>query len=115
MTEKTVPGIRSRGVRYWAERRGFRVVPPSTDVQDRLAGELPIDKPAGDRADLAPWSFDRDLRPRSRSRPEGGSLVFHVFGAIAHFRAAPDRRADQGWNCRRPCEGQASGTPTPRC
>jgi DNA invertase Pin-like site-specific DNA recombinase len=28
------------------------------------------------------------------------------------FRAAPDRRADQGWNCRRPCEGQASGTPT---
>src|ERR1700681_2912325 len=48
ITEKTVPGIRSRGVRYWAERRGFWVVPPSTDVQDRLAGELPIDKPAGD-------------------------------------------------------------------
>jgi hypothetical protein len=64
MTEKTVPDIRSRGVRYWAERRGFWVAPPSTDVQDRLAGELPIDKPAGDRADLAPWSFDRDLRPQ---------------------------------------------------
>jgi len=31
MTEKTVPDIRSRGVRYW---------------------------------DLAPWSFDRDLRPQ---------------------------------------------------
>ena len=79
MTEKTVPGIRSRGVRYWAERRGFRVVPPSTDVQDRLAGELPIDKPAGDRADLAPWSFDRDLRPQlfcgdqiSEQREAGG-------------------------------------------
>jgi hypothetical protein len=28
-------------------------------VQDRLAGELAVDKPAGDRADLAPWRFDR--------------------------------------------------------
>ena len=28
-------------------------------MQDRLAGELAVDKPAGDRADLAPWSFDR--------------------------------------------------------
>jgi hypothetical protein len=27
---------------------------PSKDVQDRLAGELAIYKPAGDRADLAP-------------------------------------------------------------
>ena len=54
MTEKTVPDIRSRGVRYWAERRGFWVAPPSTDVQDRIAGELSVDKPAGDRADLAP-------------------------------------------------------------
>jgi hypothetical protein len=34
----------------------------SNDVQDRLAGELAIDKPAGDSADLAPWGFDRDLR-----------------------------------------------------
>jgi hypothetical protein len=32
-------------------------------MQDRLAAELTIQKPAGDRADLAPWSFDRDLRP----------------------------------------------------
>ena len=77
MTEKTVPGIRSRGVRYWAERRGFRVVPPSTDVQDRLAGELPIDKPAGDRADLAPWSFDRDLRPQ-RLRPRRRRAIVAV-------------------------------------
>jgi hypothetical protein len=26
-------------------------------VQDRLASELAIDKPAGNRADLAPWGF----------------------------------------------------------
>jgi hypothetical protein len=36
----------------------------STDVQDRLAGELAIDESAGDGADLAPWGFDRDLRPQ---------------------------------------------------
>jgi hypothetical protein len=67
MTEKTVPDIRSRGVRYWAERRGFWVAPPSTDVQDRLAGELPIDKPAGDRADLA----IAEASLRSTEAPEG--------------------------------------------
>jgi hypothetical protein len=33
-------------------------------VQDRLAGEFAIDKPAGDRADVAPWGFDRDLQPQ---------------------------------------------------
>jgi hypothetical protein len=31
-------------------------------VPDRLSSELVIDKPAGNRADLAPWGFDRDLR-----------------------------------------------------
>jgi hypothetical protein len=31
-------------------------------VQDRLAGELAIDKLTGDRTDLAPGGFDRDLR-----------------------------------------------------
>jgi hypothetical protein len=36
----------------------------SNDVQHRLAGKLAIDKPSRDRADLAPWSFDRDLRPQ---------------------------------------------------
>jgi hypothetical protein len=87
MTEKTVPGIRSRGVRYWAERRGFRVVPPSTDVQDRLAGELPIDKPAGDRADLAPWGLDRNLRSQlfcgdqigEQREADAGTLDAHQF------------------------------------
>jgi hypothetical protein len=33
-------------------------------VQDRLASELTIDEPAGDRPDLAPWGFDCDLRPQ---------------------------------------------------
>jgi hypothetical protein len=29
-----------------------------------LASELAIDKPAGDRANFAPWGFDRYLRPQ---------------------------------------------------
>jgi hypothetical protein len=33
-------------------------------VQHRLASELAIDKPAGDRANLAPSGFDRYLRPQ---------------------------------------------------
>jgi hypothetical protein len=33
-------------------------------VQDRLASELAIDQPTGDRADLAPWCLDRNLRPQ---------------------------------------------------
>jgi len=34
------------------------------DVQDSLVGELAIDKPVGDCADVAPCGFDRDLRPQ---------------------------------------------------
>jgi hypothetical protein len=46
---------------------------------------------------------------------EGISDRYEAVASVGAFRAAPDRRADQGWNCRRSCEGQASGTPTPRC
>jgi hypothetical protein len=35
-------------------------------VQDCLAGELAIDKLAGERADLAPWSFDSLHPPPER-------------------------------------------------
>jgi DNA invertase Pin-like site-specific DNA recombinase len=52
------------------------------------------------------------LEERIDTNSAAGELVFHVFGAIVHFGR---RRADRGWNCRRPREGQASGTPTPRC
>ena len=48
-------------------------------------------------------------------RIDTNSAAGELFMSSERFRAAPDRRADQGWNCRRPCEGQASGTPTPRC
>ena len=59
----------------------------STDVQDRLAGELAIDKPAGDCADLAPWRLDRDLRPQllcgdqigEQSEADTGPLDAHQF------------------------------------
>jgi hypothetical protein len=32
------------------------------------------------------------LEKRIDTNSAAGELVFHVFGAIAHFRAAPDRR-----------------------
>jgi hypothetical protein len=44
----------------------------SRDVEDRLACELTIDETTGDRADLAPWRFDGDLRPQLSRRDQIG-------------------------------------------
>ena len=59
----------------------------SVHVQDRLAGKFAIDKSAGDCADLAPWGFDRDLRPQpfcgdqigEQREADAGALDAHQF------------------------------------
>ena len=56
-------------------------------MQDRLAGELTIDQPAGDRTDLAPWGFYCDLRPQAfccnqfgeQREANAGPLYAHQF------------------------------------
>ena len=46
------------------EIRAWLIWRTSNDMQDRLAGELAVDKPMGDGGDLAPRGFDRDPRPQ---------------------------------------------------
>jgi hypothetical protein len=54
-------------------------------MQDRLAAELTIQKPAGDRADLAPWGFDRDLWLQG-SRAALSSTVAHLRSTFNYGR-----------------------------
>src|SRR5215469_8523251 len=59
----------------------------SNDVENRLTGELAIDEPASDRADLIPWLFDRDLRSQlfrgdeigEQREADAGPLDAHQF------------------------------------
>src|SRR5689334_7821196 len=71
-------------INNWRRDGGGMIPPRSTlgDVQDRLAGEFPIDEPAGDRADLAPWGFDRDLRPQLFCRDQIGEQREADAGAL---------------------------------
>ena len=71
---------RNLPIRVTGVRTGCRISSPAflypvmlnPDVQDRLAGEFAVDQAAGDRADLAPWRLDRDLRPQLLGRDQLG-------------------------------------------
>src|SRR5580698_7284197 len=41
-------------------------------MQNRLAGKISVDEPAGDPADLAPYGLDRDLRLETPGLDLGG-------------------------------------------
>jgi hypothetical protein len=73
----------------------------SRETLSRLSVSTILDAPS--RSYLRPRSCSRDAASLLLSLEEwidtnsaAGELVFHVFGAIAHFRAASDRRANKG-------------------
>jgi hypothetical protein len=92
-------------------REGDTLAVMRLDRLGRSLGELLTTVAMLKERGIALLSLEERIDTNSARRRAG----FSCLRSDRAFRAAPDRRADQGWNCRRPCEGQASGTPTPRC